>query len=152
MSQENLANLARAQAAYNRGDWDAALANVDPSVVFDLTRVAPDGQIYEGHAGVKAFWRMLRDVFGDFRTDPEEVIDGGDKVFSLMHLRGSGQASGAAGEDFLYQVVTLRQGRAVRVDFFRDRAEALRAAGAVGARRIELAPFYLPKRSGGRDG
>ena len=99
------------------------------SVVFDLTRVAPDGQIYEGHEGVRAFWRMLRDVFGDFRTDPEEVIDGGDKLFALMHLRGSGQASGAPGEDFLYQVVTFRQGRAVRVEFFRDRAEARRAAG-----------------------
>jgi ketosteroid isomerase-like protein len=129
MSRETLAALARAQAAYNRGDWDAALANVDPSVVFDLTRVAPDGQIWEGHAGAKAFWRMLRDVFGDFRTDPQEVIDGGDKVFSLMHLRGSGKASGAESEDFLYQVVTLRQGKAVRVDFFRGRAEALRYAG-----------------------
>ena len=129
MSQETLANLARAQAAYNRGDWDAALATLDQSVVFDLTRVAPDGQIYEGHEGVKAFWRMLRDVFGDFRIDPEEVIDGGDRLFARMHLRGIGQASGATGEDFLYQVVTLRQGRAVRVDFFRDRAEALRTAG-----------------------
>ena len=129
MSQETLANLARAQAAYNRGDWDAALATMDPSVVFDLTRVAPDGQIYEGHEGVKAFWRMLRDVFGDFRTDPEEVIDGGDKLFSLMHLRGRGKASGAESDDFLYQVVTLRQGKAVRVDFFRDRDEALRYAG-----------------------
>jgi ketosteroid isomerase-like protein len=129
MSQETLATLARAQAAYNRGDWDSALATMDPSVVFDLTRVAPDGEIYHGHEGVKTFWRMLRDVFGDFRTDPEEVIDGGDKLFALMHLRGSGKTSGAGADDFLYQVVTLRQGRAVRVDFFRDRAEALRYAG-----------------------
>jgi ketosteroid isomerase-like protein len=132
MSQEALAILAQAQDAYNRGDWDAALATMDPSVVFDLTRVAPDGQIYEGHDGVKAFWQMLRAVFGDFRTDPEEVIDGGDKLFALMHLRGSGKASGAGVEDFLYQVVTLRQGVAVRVDFFRDRAEALRYAGVSG--------------------
>ena len=124
-----MVNLRRAQEAYNRGDWDAALAEMDPCVVFDLTRVAPDGEVYQGHEGVKAFWRMLRDVFGDFRTDPEELIDGGDRLFALMHLRGSGKASGAGGEDFLYQVVTLRQGRAVRVDFFRDRAEALEAAG-----------------------
>ena len=129
MSQENLATLMRAQAAYNRGDWDAALATMDPSVVFDLTRVAPDDELYEGYEGVTAFWRMLRDVFGDFQTDPEEVIDGGDRLFALMHLRGSGQASGAGAEDFLYQVVTLRQGKAARVDFFRNRAEALEAAG-----------------------
>ena len=46
MSQGNVTTLLRAQAAYNRGDWDAALATMDPSVVFDLTRVAPDGEIY----------------------------------------------------------------------------------------------------------
>jgi ketosteroid isomerase-like protein len=129
MSQENVETLMRAQAAYNRGDWDAAIAMMDPSVVFDLTRVAPDGEVYSGYEGVKAFWRMLRDVFGDFQTDPEEVIDGGDRVFALMHLRGSGSASGAGAEDFLYQVTTLRQARAVRVDFFRNRDEALEAAG-----------------------
>jgi ketosteroid isomerase-like protein len=129
MSQETIAMLWRAQVAYNEGDWDGALATMDPNVVFDLTRVAPDGEVYEGYEGVKAFWRMLRDVFGDFRTDPEEVIDGGDRLFVLMHLHGSGMASGAGGEDFLYQVVTLRQGRAVRVDFFRNRDEALQAAG-----------------------
>jgi ketosteroid isomerase-like protein len=129
MSQETIAMLWRAQVAYNEGDWNAALATMDPNVVFDLTRVAPDGEVYEGYEGVKAFWRMLRDVFGDFRTDPEEVIDGGDRLFAVMHLHGSGMASGAGGEDFLYQVVTLRQGRAVRVDFFRNRDEALQAAG-----------------------
>jgi len=128
VSEENVATLLRAEAAYNRGDWDAALAMMDPSVVFDLTRVAPDGEIYQGYEGVKAFWQMLRDVFGDFQTDPEELIDGGDRLFALMHLRGSGQTSGAGVEDFLYQVVTLRRGRAVRVDFFRNRAEALEAA------------------------
>ena len=129
MSQETIATLWRAQVAYNEGDWDAALATMDPSVVFDLTRVAPDGEIYEGYEGVKAFWRMLRDVFGDFRIDPEEVIDGGDRLFALMHLHGSGMASGAVGEDFLYQVVTLRQGRAARVDFFRDRDEPSKQRG-----------------------
>ena len=35
----------------------------------------------------------------------------------------------AGGEDFVYQVVTLRQSKAVRVEFFRDRGEALEAVG-----------------------
>ena len=129
MSRENVEIFRRAQAAYNEGDWDAALAAMDPNVEFDLTRAAPDGEIYRGHEGVKTFWRMLRDVFGSLRNEPEEVIDGGDRLFTRIRLRSTGQASGAMTQDVLYQVITLDKGRAIRVEFLRDRAEALRAAG-----------------------
>jgi ketosteroid isomerase-like protein len=129
MSQENVDRFSRGTAAYNEGDWDAALATMDPDVEFDLSRVMPEMERYRGYEGVKAFWRMLRDVWGEFRTDPEEVIDAGDKLFTRNRLRGTGTASGVATEDVLYQVITLRDGRAMRVVFFRDRADALEAAG-----------------------
>jgi ketosteroid isomerase-like protein len=64
-------------AAYNRGDWEAAFATMDPDVVFDLTRAGPDGATYRGYEGVKAFWRMLRKAFGELQIDPGEIIDGG---------------------------------------------------------------------------
>ena len=129
MSQTTLEIFRRAQEAYNEGDWDAALAVMDPNVEFDLTRAAPDGQIYRGYEGVKTFWRMLRDVFGTLRNEPEEVIDGGNRLFTRIRLRSTGHASGAMTEEVLYQIITLDKGRAIRVEFFRDRAEALEAAG-----------------------
>ncbi|MEK6325910.1 MAG: nuclear transport factor 2 family protein [Actinomycetota bacterium] len=129
MSEENVERFWRGTTAYNDGDWDAALATMDPNVEFDLSRVMPEMEMYRGYEGVKAFWRMLRDVWGDFRTDPEEVIDAGDKLFNRNRLYGTGITSGVATEDVLYQVVTLRDGRAMRVEFFRDRSEALDAAG-----------------------
>jgi ketosteroid isomerase-like protein len=129
MSEENVDSFWRGTAAYNEGDWDAALATLDPDVEFDLSRVMPEMERYRGYEGVKAFWRMLRDVWGEFRTDPEEVIDAGDKLFTRNRLRGTGIASGVATEDVLYQVFTLREGRPILVEFFRDRAEALEAAG-----------------------
>lgn len=132
MSQENVDTFRRGTAAYNDGDWDAALATMDPDVEFDLSRAVPEMQTYRGHEGVKAFWRMLNDVWREFRTDPEEVIDAGDKLFTRNRLRGTGSASGTATEDVLYQVITLRDGKALRVRFFRDRAEALKAAGLEG--------------------
>ena len=73
MWQENLVTLARAQAAYNRGDWDAALATVDPNVVFDVMRVAPDGQIYEGHEGGRRSGGCCGTYLAICGTDPEEV-------------------------------------------------------------------------------
>ena len=72
MSQANAEDFWRGTAAYNAGDWDAALAGVDPEVVFDLTRAAPEGETYLGHEGVRNFWRMLREVFGDYRVDPKK--------------------------------------------------------------------------------
>src|SRR3954447_25117935 len=122
MSQ-NVDNFWRGQIAYNEGDWDAALATMAPDVVFDLTRAGPDGEVYRGYEGVKTFWRMLRQVFGDFRVDPQEVFERGEMLFTRVRLTSTGKTSGATTEDMLYQVVTVLQGRAVRVDFFRERAE-----------------------------
>ena len=133
MSRATIENFQRGTAAYNRGDWEAALATMVPDVEFDLTRAAPDGETYRGYEGVKAFWGMLRDVFGDFQIDPEEIIDVGDRLFTRIRLRSTGKASGAATEDVLYQVwaVTVHEGevRGTRAEFFRERADALEAAG-----------------------
>ena len=129
MAQENVEAFRRGMAAYNRGDWDAALANLDPNVEFDLTRAAPDGKTYRGYEGVRAFWGMLRDVFGDFRIDAEEIIDCGDMVFSRVRLRSVGKASGVRTQDVLYQIFTAREGRVIRVEYFRDRSDALEAVG-----------------------
>ena len=98
-------------------------------MVFDLTRAAPDGEAYRGHEGVRDFWRMLREVFGDYRVDPQEVFEYGDRLFTRIRISGSGQASGAVTEDVLYQVLTIHQGRVMRADFFRERGRALEAVG-----------------------
>jgi ketosteroid isomerase-like protein len=129
MSRANAEDFWRGTAAYNAGDWDAALASVDPGVVFDLTRAAPDGETYRGHEGVRGFWRMLREVFGDYRVEPQEVFERGDSLFTRIRISGSGKASGAVTEDVLYQVLTIHQGRVMRADFFRERGQALEAVG-----------------------
>jgi hypothetical protein len=72
---------------------------------------------------------MLRDVFGDFPSDAEEIIDCGDTLFTRVRLRSVGKASGVRTEDVLYQIFTSREGRVMRVEYFRDRGEALEAVG-----------------------
>lgn len=129
MSRENVEIFRRAQEAYNEGDWDAVLATMNPNVVTDTTRAGPDGEIYRGHEGAKRFWRMLRDVFGSLRNEPEEIIDNGDRLFTRIRQRSTGRASGAMTEDVIYQIITIDKGKATRAQFFRDRAEALEAAG-----------------------
>jgi ketosteroid isomerase-like protein len=129
MSRDDVEQLQRSLAAYNRGDWDAAVEWMDPEVVWHPPRDLPDSETYRGREGVKGFWRMLREVFGEFRLDPEEIIDAGDKLMCRVDVRGTGKASGVETQIVLYQVVTIRDGRAAKIEHFLERAEAAEAAG-----------------------
>jgi hypothetical protein len=93
------------------------------------SRVAPDGKTYRGYEGVREFWGILRHVFGDFRIDTEEIINCGEMLFSRVRLRSVGKASGVRTDDVLYQTLTARESRLIRVEYFRDRGEALEAVG-----------------------
>jgi ketosteroid isomerase-like protein len=59
-----------------------------------------------------------------------ETIDSGtDVLVANIHRRARGKASGV-GFDFSYWVlIARRKGKAVRIEWFSDRAEALEAAG-----------------------
>jgi ketosteroid isomerase-like protein len=129
MSREDIELFRHGLAAYNRGDWNAAVEWMDPDVVWYPPTDLPDSETYRGHEGVKEFWRMLRDVFGKFRLEPEEIIDAEDKLVARMRLRSTGKASGVETEAVMYQVVTFSEGRGVRIEHFPERAEALDAAG-----------------------
>ena len=66
---------------------------------------------------------------GGLQTVPEEFIDTGDKVFVAVRYRGRGRGSGVEVDDHLFDVYTLRHGKCVRKREFRDRSQALEAAG-----------------------
>jgi uncharacterized protein len=72
---------------------------------------------------------MVNDVWDDFRFEVEELIDAGDKVFAAVQLSGRGKGSGVPVDQHDIHVCTIRDGKVVRIDVHRDRAEALKAAG-----------------------
>jgi uncharacterized protein len=64
-----------------------------------------------------------------FRIEAEELLDAGDLVVALIRWRGRGKGSGAEIEAEGAHVWELRDGKAVRWDIYRDREQALAAAG-----------------------
>lgn len=74
-------------------------------------------------------------LFGTFRFDEweqelDDVIDCGDQVVvALTRQRGRGSASGANVELEYAQVITLHEGKVVRVDVYLDRERALEDVG-----------------------
>lgn len=77
------------------------------------------------------FQVLLRQTLSGYDVLPVELIDAGDQVVAVAQVTGVGPASQIAMEDrdqfaFLF---TIKEGRVVREQAFRNRQEALEAAG-----------------------
>jgi ketosteroid isomerase-like protein len=120
----------RSYEAFNRGDLESALADLDPEIVWHTYLVpGPGGGTYHGHAGVLELWDDARNVFGDFRNEPERLISAGDKIVAFVRVCGRGKESGIEVEAKIAHVHTVRDGRVIHIESYEDRAEALLVAG-----------------------
>jgi ketosteroid isomerase-like protein len=120
----------RGYDALNRGDVESALEHIDAGIVWRTYLVpGPGGGTYRGHDGVRELWSDVRNIFRDYRNDPEELIDAGEKVVAFICIRGHGRRSGVEVEARIAHVFTFRGDAIARVESFEDREEALRAAG-----------------------
>jgi ketosteroid isomerase-like protein len=127
MSQANVEKVREFIEAYNRRDFDAAVASFDPEIDWVLpARQSSDSG--RGPDEVKRFWEGLDETFEELRLDPQEFVDAGDRVATRLRYYGRGKGSGLVIEGELYhQVVTFRDGRMVRIEYFDDWPQALDA-------------------------
>lgn len=130
MSDENVEMARRAFDAYNRGDVDAAVADIAPECEYVATGAVPDASLaYHKPEGFKQFIAWLRAEFDDVRLDVNDLIDAGDRVVISFTAHGRGKASGAATSWNLWHVWTIRDAKFVRGRGYTREAEALEAAG-----------------------
>ena len=118
-----------------------------PAIVWDQTHY-PGGElsgVYHGHKGIKLFFRAWLTPFESYYAHAEEFIDAGEAVVVRARQGGRGRQSGADVEMPPYwQVYRHRDGLAMRIEVYSDRAEALKAVGledsaAARSRQILLA-------------
>jgi ketosteroid isomerase-like protein len=127
MSQENLELIRAGFAAHNRGDLDALTQVYDPDVVFETLLLGT----HHGNEAIRLIYEENQKTLSGYSVDPIELIDTGDQVVAVAQVNGVGPASQIAMEDrdrfaFLF---TIKNGRVVREQAFRNREEALEAAG-----------------------
>jgi ketosteroid isomerase-like protein len=125
MSQENVENVRRAFEAWLRGDIDEALAGLDPDIVYKPAQE----EAVQGLDAAQASWERWQASWQEQEVTLEETIDAGDHVIQAILFRGRGRGSGIEVEGLFFQVLTIKDGKAVRWEEFSDRAEALEAAG-----------------------
>jgi ketosteroid isomerase-like protein len=132
MSEQNLQIVRRLAEAMDGGGWEAALALdqelFDEGIEWIEDPSWPGGGTYVGLRAVRALLAERTDGF-EVQQHTEQLLDAGDDVVALIRWRGRGSRSGAETETRLATVTTLRDGKIVKVRFYLDRAEALRAVG-----------------------
>jgi ketosteroid isomerase-like protein len=131
MSSESVEVIRRGYEAFNRGDLDSAIADMDPQIEWLGPAILPDApSAYRGHDGVRAFWAIWDEVFEQFWVEIEEMIDAGDQVVAMVRIHGRGRDSGVdvATPSFPH-VWTVRDGKQVRMEMMPSRREALAAVG-----------------------
>lgn len=134
MSHDNVEIVQRAWDAFDRGDLEDAFAVFAPDVEWDVSRdiwgPLVGGGRYQGLEGVRAWMKDLFEPWETLELVPGDVTDAGtDRVIGLLSARGRGRASGIDVEHHPAALVTLRERKVSRVEWFPTREEALDAAG-----------------------
>ena len=126
MSQENIETIKAGFAAHNRGDLDALMQVYDPDVVFETLLLGT----HHGNDAIRLIYDENQKTLSGYDVVPVELIDAGDKVVAVARVVGTGPVSQIVmDEDRFALVFTLRGERIVREQAFRNREEALEAAG-----------------------
>ena len=126
MSQKNVETVRAAASAYNRGDLEALMQAYDPGVEFVTLLLGS----HHGKEAIRSIFEENRTNLSGYSLALEELIDAGpDKVVAVAHLGGAGRLSEIALGDLIAFVATFKDGLIVRQETFRNKEEALEAAG-----------------------
>jgi ketosteroid isomerase-like protein len=132
-SSKNVDVLRSAYEAFSEGRFP--LDHLHPEVVWDESRRQVDPAVHHGHEGARRVFESRLEVFDDFRVEAEQFFDLHDRVLVFSRVRGRGKGSGADVDARVASLYTFRGERAVRVEYFGDRDDALRVAGISSADR-----------------
>jgi ketosteroid isomerase-like protein len=122
--------------AFNRRDLDAALAAANYARDFEyhppreFVAAGFFEPSYRGPAGYRKYMAAWSDVFGaDLRLEPVELIDLGDRIVLLAAFPARAQASGVPFMETFAAVWVLKDGEVIRLEAYREHAQALEAVG-----------------------
>ncbi|MCW3032611.1 MAG: hypothetical protein JWM60_956 [Solirubrobacterales bacterium] len=127
MSQENVESVQTALehfATTGEPAWDRLHEDV---VVYDHDIL--DAGDYRGHAG---FGRWLEDwasAWSAYAMEPEEFLDAGERVVACVLQTTTGHGSGVELERHDAMVFEFRDAKIVRLDYYNNRQQALKAVG-----------------------
>jgi ketosteroid isomerase-like protein len=129
MSQ-NVDRLRSMQEAFNRRDFDEALRYVHQAVVLypGLTELDVESS-YHGRAAMKRFFETITETWESYVIETEETLEAPDGRIAVVERWRARGRQGIELDLQLVDVFTFRDGVIVRIEGFRDKTQALEAAG-----------------------
>jgi uncharacterized protein len=131
MSNKNVETIRAVYDRWSDGDFHASADLYDPHVVLVLGgEFGPgDAGAYHGTEGIATYTRDLLGPWTRLTMQAEEIVAAGDSVLVDVHQCAVGRTSGIETKLDFFMLWSFRGGRVIRVESFRERAEALEAAG-----------------------
>ncbi len=130
MAQENAEKVREGIDAFNRRDFDEALAPLRDDVTWErfLSRAEAATPLVRGKKELRAVWKSQVEAV-DLRLEPDEFISVGDKVIVPMRMVAHGSGSEIRLTTLITWVWTFdNAGRGTKVEFFDCRDDALDSA------------------------
>ena len=137
MSRENVERGRRAYAAlndaYRSGDVNDLLPIAeelwDPAIVLRTAETFVESGEWHGYEGLLRFTSDQMKAFERMWIEPEEFIDAGDVLVVPVRFGGRARHTGIDVEFSYVHVLTVQNGKTVRIDVYESKAQALEAAG-----------------------
>jgi uncharacterized protein len=130
MSQENIDRLGAGYETFNRtGEYEVDLLALEFELHQDSSLIDSAG-VFHGRDAFRDVLRKLREAFDELNFEAEKFIEAPDgKIVVFIRASGRGQGSGVEIDNRIAHVWTFRDDKAVRLEAYENRAEALEAAG-----------------------
>jgi ketosteroid isomerase-like protein len=115
--------------AITRGDRELALAVCHPEIELN-SMLGISGHAYHGHDGIHEYFEDVASAWEHWTVEVERVIEAADgRVVIVMTMHARGRGSGATLAGRTAHIWTVRDGRLLRNELYRDPEQALRDVG-----------------------
>jgi ketosteroid isomerase-like protein len=88
-----------------------------------------DAEGYRGRDGFERWRERWASAWSRFRLDPKEYVEVGETVVVILDLTATGRGSAVTVHREDAMVCAVRDEKIVRIDYFNNRADALKALG-----------------------
>jgi ketosteroid isomerase-like protein len=125
--------ITRMYSAWNNGDLTALIDVFDPEVeVRPALGAFLASTVYHGHQGVAAWYEETYEPWAELHAEPKRFIDAGESTVVVAALRARVPGGQVDVEAELAQVVTVRDGKIVRLEGYEEPHAAFAAVGVSG--------------------
>ena len=129
MSEENVEVVRRIYERLNSGDVEGFAELCDEDFVMDMSERVFNPDTYRGPPGIRRFYEGVEEAWESYRWEVEDTRVSGNSVVAMLHCLGQSREGGPGVDWRVAWVWKFRDRKAVSARFYREREDALEAAG-----------------------